>query len=443
MSPVFLTPPQLHGRAAGACSSRAGAGASSPRSWSRPSRPSRAARAHRDGDHRRPARRAVLRHRRPRRLARPASSTGVSRRLSRRELELTPAERYACREGARQGRRGCRASATSSRSTSTPFQLDGVPVARGGRSVLVAAPTGRGQDDRRGVRRAPGPRRSRAARSSTSTPMKALQQSEVRRARRRARSRAVGLLTGDSNVNSSARVVVMTTEVLRNMLYADQPAAARPPLRRHGRGALPRRPVPRRRVGGGHHPSPRPRCMVALSATVSNAEEFGDWLQAVRGDTDVVVSEERPCRSSSTCSCAASCSTCSRARRSARATGSEAAQVNPELAAADRRLDRRLVKSHRGRRARSKRREAGAGREVAPHRLRRRQREKRLSAGKALTYRRHDAPAHIRTTRLHRCFLQHVVIRPPERKSRCSPSNSKTSSANSLAGSFHRHQWQR
>jgi ATP-dependent RNA helicase HelY len=34
--------------------------------------------------------------------------------------------------------------------------------------------------------------------------------------------------------------------------------------------------------------------MVSLSATVSNAEEFGDWLQAVRGDTDVIVSEDRP-----------------------------------------------------------------------------------------------------------------------------------------------------
>ena len=34
--------------------------------------------------------------------------------------------------------------------------------------------------------------------------------------------------------------------------------------------------------------------MVSLSATVSNAEEFGDWLQAVRGDTEVIVSEERP-----------------------------------------------------------------------------------------------------------------------------------------------------
>ena len=60
--------------------------------------------------------------------------------------------------------------------------------------------------------------------------------------------------------------------------------------------------------------------LVSLSATVSNAEEFGDWLQAVRGDTDVIVSEERPFRSSSTCWCAASCSTCSTRSGARRAT---------------------------------------------------------------------------------------------------------------------------
>ena len=87
----------------------------------------------------------------------------------------------------------------------------------------------------------------------------------------------------------------MTTEVLRNMLYADSDLLTDLVLRGDGRGALPRRPVPRRGVGGGHHP-PRRRTvrLVSLSATVSNAEEFGDWLQAVRGETAVIVSEERP-----------------------------------------------------------------------------------------------------------------------------------------------------
>ena len=79
----------------------------------------------------------------------------------------------------------------------------------------------------------------------------------------------------------------MTTEVLRNMLYAGSPTLRRPRLRRDGRGALPRRPVPRRGLGRGDHPPAGRRCtLVSLSATVSNAEEFADWLVTVRGETD-------------------------------------------------------------------------------------------------------------------------------------------------------------
>ena len=80
-------------------------------------------------------------------------------------------------------------------------------------------------------------------------------QPEVPRPRRAATAPTqVGLLTGDNSVNGEAPVVVMTTEVLRNMLYAGSPDAGRPRLRRDGRGALPRRPVPRRGLGGGDHP---------------------------------------------------------------------------------------------------------------------------------------------------------------------------------------------
>ena len=87
----------------------------------------------------------------------------------------------------------------------------------------------------------------------------------------------------------------MTTEVLRNMLYADSSGAAGPALRRDGRGALPRRPLPRCGVGGDHHPPAAGRAARSRSsATVSNAEEFGDWLDTVRGDTEVIVSEIRP-----------------------------------------------------------------------------------------------------------------------------------------------------
>ena len=90
-------------------------------------------------------------------------------------------------------------------------------------------------------------------------------------------------------------MVVMTTEVLRNMLYAGSRTLLGLGLRRDGRGALPRRPDARRGVGGGDHPPPGVGGGgLACRATVSNAEEFGEWLATVRGDTTTIVEEQRP-----------------------------------------------------------------------------------------------------------------------------------------------------
>ena len=86
----------------------------------------------------------------------------------------------------------------------------------------------------------------------------------------------------------------MTTEVLRNMLYAGSRTLLGPRLRGDGRGALPRRPGPRRGVGGGHHPPAGVGGAGLAVATVSNAEEFGEWLETVRGDTTTIVEEQRP-----------------------------------------------------------------------------------------------------------------------------------------------------
>ena len=114
----------------------------------------------------------------------------------------------------------------------------------------------------------------------------------------------------------------MTTEVLRNMLYADSPLLDRLAyvvmdevhyLADRFRGAVWEEVIIH---------LPEAVRLVSLSATVSNAEEFGDWLQAVRGDTDVIVSEE-PARAARAARARArrSCSTCSTRRGRRRRTG--------------------------------------------------------------------------------------------------------------------------
>ncbi|MCU1576752.1 MAG: ATP-dependent helicase [Leifsonia sp.] len=125
-------------------------------------------------------------------------------------------------------------------------------------------------------------------------PMKALSNQKFQELVAEYGADEVGLLTGDTNINSHARVVVMTTEVLRNMLYADSDLLTDLAyvimdevhyLADRFRGAVWEEVIIH---------LPQAVRMVSLSATVSNAEEFGDWLQAVRGETDVIVSEERP-----------------------------------------------------------------------------------------------------------------------------------------------------
>ena len=81
------------------------------------------------------------------------------------------------------------------------------------------------------------------------TPIKALSNQKHADLVRRYGAERIGLLTGDQSINGDAPVVVMTTEVLRNMLYADSPDAAWSFVRRDGRGALSRRPDARARCG--------------------------------------------------------------------------------------------------------------------------------------------------------------------------------------------------
>ena len=221
---------------------------------------------------------------RSRKTAAPPSST---------EAEPSPAERFAA---ARRRAEVDRSELGQFRELLgfplDEFQVDACQALERGSGVLVAAPTGAGKTvvGEFAVHLA----LTSGRKAFYTTPIKALSNQKYSDLVRRYGAERVGLLTGDTTINGEAPVVVMTTEVLRNMLYAGSPTL-------QGLGFVVMDEV--------HYLADRFRGpvweeviihltddvqLVSLSATVSNAEEFGDWLATVRGDTTVVVSEHRP-----------------------------------------------------------------------------------------------------------------------------------------------------
>ncbi|WP_314685860.1 DEAD/DEAH box helicase [uncultured Bifidobacterium sp.] len=207
--------------------------------------------------------------------------------------EPSPSERYARymeerRHDATQAARFAR---------TLPFDLDDFQsqaddALEAGRNVLVAAPTGAGKTvvadfavflaRRRGVK------------AFYTTPIKALSNQKYHDLVDAYGSDAVGLLTGDTSVNSEADIVVMTTEVLRNMLYERSTT-----LDRLGYVILDEVHYLADRFRGPVWEEviihlPASVRIIALSATVSNVEDFSGWISSVRGATSLVVSEHRP-----------------------------------------------------------------------------------------------------------------------------------------------------
>ena len=173
-----------------------------------------------------------------------------------------------------------------------PFQRRAIELLATGSDVLVAAPTGAGKTVVGEYACAAGLAAGR--RTFYTTPIKALSNQKHRDLLAVHGAGRVGLLTGDRSVDGDAPVVVMTTEVLRNMLYAgarelDDLAYVVLDevhyLADRERGAVWEEVILH---------LPRHARLVALSATVSNAEQFGAWLDLVRGGCEPVIEERRP-----------------------------------------------------------------------------------------------------------------------------------------------------
>ena len=172
------------------------------------------------------------------------------------------------------------------------FQHEAFHALDSGHSVLVSAPTGSGKT----LVAAYAVHRALAAQGKAfyTTPLKALSNQKYAELVASYGEEHVGLLTGDTTLRPRAPVVVMTTEVLRNMLLAgsdlleglhtvvlDEVHFIQDPYR------------------GGVWEEVLVLCpaevrFVCLSATVNNADELGAWLRTVRGHTAVIVERQRP-----------------------------------------------------------------------------------------------------------------------------------------------------
>lgn len=205
--------------------------------------------------------------------------------------ELSPAERYAA---AKERTKYVQVTAFAKQ---FPFELDdfqieGCRSLENGKGVLVAAPTGAGKTIVGEF--AAFLAIQQGKKCFYTAPIKALSNQKYQDLKEMYGDHQVGLLTGDTTINSEAPLVVMTTEVLRNMIYSNSRT-----LRDLGFVVMDEVHYLADKFRGAVWEEilihlPETIQVASLSATVSNAEEFGAWLNEVRGETEVIVSEIRP-----------------------------------------------------------------------------------------------------------------------------------------------------
>ena len=172
------------------------------------------------------------------------------------------------------------------------FQIAALDVVDEGESIIVAAPTGSGKTVV--AEYAIAAALADGRRAFYTAPIKALSNQKFHDLIQIHGRENVGLLTGDNSINSDAPVVVMTTEVLRNMMYARSPALAQLAtvvldevhfIQDTYRGPVWEEVI----IHLPHHIQ-----LVCLSATVSNVAEVAEWMSTVRGVTRFIIEQQRP-----------------------------------------------------------------------------------------------------------------------------------------------------
>jgi len=177
------------------------------------------------------------------------------------------------------------------------FQKQAIAALNAGKSVVVCAPTGSGKTlvGEYAIHRA----LARGGRVFYTTPLKALSNQKLRDFREQFGQDLVGLLTGDIAINRDAPILVMTTEIFRNMLYGT-------PIGQVGTSLAGLEVVVLdechymndRQRGTVWEESiiycPTPIQLVALSATVANSQQLTDWINNVHGQTELIYSDFRP-----------------------------------------------------------------------------------------------------------------------------------------------------
>jgi ATP-dependent RNA helicase HelY len=173
-----------------------------------------------------------------------------------------------------------------------PFQVEAIHKLGTHHGVLVSAPTSSGKTVvadyaifeclQRGLK------------AIYTTPLKALSNQKFRDLKQKYGEGYVGLVTGEHTINDQAPVVVMTTEILRNLIYED------PERLREVRYVI---------LDEVHYIDEFPRGavweevmiqapphihFVGLSATISNYQQVADWMASHRGEMGVVAITQRP-----------------------------------------------------------------------------------------------------------------------------------------------------